>query len=218
MFCFKKSRRSLCSPETYWHYYDGTVVKEKDAKCYAVFLLVIRWSSQEVMIAAKNMGVQVLIPVPFRRKTGRPEDEVKFIMHLLEVEFYDRFVPELHRNNVRFNDRWQEINARNIRGFERAEAMHPPQYWLILNFALNYGGRDYLAVKQTSQFWCEVQSISQKRWSQILHTESLLRAQGSGFIIRTSGDWEFPSFGRLHTVSCILQMRARFGEEAQEVP
>ncbi len=30
----------------------------------------------------------------------RPEDEVKFIMHL-PVEFYDRFVPELHRNNVK---------------------------------------------------------------------------------------------------------------------
>ena len=56
---------------------------------------------QEVTIAAKNMGVQVLTVYAFSTENWtRPEDEVKFIMHL-PVEFYDRFVPELHRNNVK---------------------------------------------------------------------------------------------------------------------
>ena len=56
---------------------------------------------QEVTIAAKNMGVQVLTVYAFSTENWtRPEEEVKFIMHL-PVEFYDRFVPELHRNNVK---------------------------------------------------------------------------------------------------------------------
>ena len=65
--------------------------------------LVIKqgWKLQEVTIAAKKYGVQGLDGLCLSTENwARPEDEVKFIMHL-PVEFYDRFVPELHRNNVK---------------------------------------------------------------------------------------------------------------------
>ena len=56
---------------------------------------------QEVTIAAKNMGVQVLTVYAFSNGNwARPEDEVKFIMHL-PVEFYDKYVPELHERNMK---------------------------------------------------------------------------------------------------------------------
>ena len=56
---------------------------------------------QEVTIAAKEMGVQALTVYAFSTENWtRPQQEVSFIMNL-PVEFYDRFVPELHRNNVK---------------------------------------------------------------------------------------------------------------------
>ena len=56
---------------------------------------------QNVTIAAKELGVQVLTVYAFSTENwSRPEKEVSFIMNL-PVEFYDRYVPELHRNNVK---------------------------------------------------------------------------------------------------------------------
>ena len=58
---------------------------------------------QRVTIAAKEMGVQVLTVYAFSTENwSRPEKEVSFIMNL-PVEFYDRYVPELHKNNVEIN-------------------------------------------------------------------------------------------------------------------
>ncbi len=52
---------------------------------------------QNVTIAAKEMGVQVLTVYAFSTENwSRPEKEVKFIMNL-PVEFYERYVPELHK-------------------------------------------------------------------------------------------------------------------------
>ncbi len=44
---------------------------------------------QEVTIAAKEMGVQAPNGLCSQLKTGRPQQEVSFIMNL-PVEFYDR--------------------------------------------------------------------------------------------------------------------------------
>ena len=61
---------------------------------------------QRVTIAAKEMGVQVLTVYAFSTENwSRPEKEVSFIMNL-PVEFYDRYVPELHKNNVKNPDDW----------------------------------------------------------------------------------------------------------------
>ena len=56
---------------------------------------------QDVTIAASDLGVKVLTVYAFSTENwSRPQDEVKFIMNL-PVEFFDKFVPELHKNNVR---------------------------------------------------------------------------------------------------------------------
>ncbi len=56
---------------------------------------------QEVTIAASDLGIKVLTVYAFSTENwSRPEDEVNFIMNL-PVEFFDKYVPELNKNNVR---------------------------------------------------------------------------------------------------------------------
>ena len=56
---------------------------------------------QDVTIAASDLGVKVLTVYAFSTENwSRPDDEVSFIMNL-PVEFFDKYVPKLHENNVR---------------------------------------------------------------------------------------------------------------------
>ena len=146
----------------------------------------------------------------------RPEDEVKFIMHL-PVEFYDRFVPELHRNNVKIQmiGDTKKLPKETLEALERAEAMTHLNTGLILNFALNYGGRAEItqAVKQIAQEVLDAkfspEDITEEMIADSLYTESLPRVlRDPDLIIRTSGEIRLSNFllGRLHTVSCISQM------------
>ena len=110
---------------------------------------------QEVTIAAKEMGVQALTVYAFSTENWtRPQQEVSFIMNL-PVEFYDRFVPELHRNNVKIQmiGEVSRLPKETLEALEKAEALTHSNTGLILNFALNYGGRAELtqAVKQIAQ-------------------------------------------------------------------
>ena len=110
---------------------------------------------QEVTIAAKEMGVQALTVYAFSTENWtRPQQEVSFIMNL-PVEFYDRFVPELHRNNVKIQmiGEVSRLPKETLEALEKAETLTHSNTGLILNFALNYGGRAELtqAVKQIAQ-------------------------------------------------------------------
>src|SRR3712207_934533 len=53
---------------------------------------------QDVTIAASDLGVKVLTVYAFSTENwSRPQDEVSFIMNL-PVEFFDKYVPTLHKN------------------------------------------------------------------------------------------------------------------------
>lgn len=98
---------------------------------------------QRVTIAAKEMGVQVLTVYAFSTENwSRPEKEVSFIMNL-PVEFYDRYVPELHKNNVKIQmiGDTAKLPKATFEALEKAESLTKLNTGLILNFALNYGGR-----------------------------------------------------------------------------
>ena len=53
-----------------------------------------------VAIAASDMGVKVLTVYAFSTETGPSRSGSKFIMNL-PVEFYDKYVPELHQKNMK---------------------------------------------------------------------------------------------------------------------
>ena len=136
---------------------------------------------QEVTIAAKEMGVQALTVYAFSTENWtRPQQEVSFIMNL-PVEFYDRFVPELHRNNVKIQmiGEVSRLPKETLEALEKAEALTHSNTGLILNFALNYGGRAELtqAVKQIAQEVLDAHlnpgDISEEIIANYLYTSSL---------------------------------------------
>ena len=158
---------------------------------------------QEVTIAAKEMGVQALTVYAFSTENWtRPQQEVSFIMNL-PVEFYDRFVPELHRNNVKIQmiGEVSRLPKETLEALEKAEALTRFNTGLILNFALNYGGRAELtqAVKQIAQEVLDAHlnpgDISEETIANYLYTNSLPKdLRDPDLIIRTSGELRLSNF------------------------
>ena len=158
---------------------------------------------QEVTIAAKEMGVQALTVYAFSTENWtRPQQEVSFIMNL-PVEFYDRFVPELHRNNVKIQmiGEVSRLPKETLEALEKAEALTRSNTGLILNFALNYGGRAELtqAVKQIAQEVLDARlnpgDISEETIANYLYTSSLPKdLRDPDLIIRTSGELRLSNF------------------------
>jgi undecaprenyl diphosphate synthase len=110
---------------------------------------------QKVTKTASDLGVRVLTVYAFSTENwSRPEKEVKFIMNL-PVEFYDKYVPELHANNVKIQmiGDYSKLPQATLNALYKAEQKTKNNTGLILNFALNYGGRDEVtrAVKAIAQ-------------------------------------------------------------------
>ena len=158
---------------------------------------------QEVTKAASDMGVKVLTVYAFSTENwSRPEKEVKFIMNL-PVEFYDKYVPELHANNVRI----QMIGDHSRLPEATLEALHRAEYktrnntGLILNFALNYGGRHEIttAVRSIVQDVLDAKfnpgDIDEKMIADNLYTGSLpSKLRDPDLVIRTSGEQRLSNF------------------------
>ncbi len=158
---------------------------------------------QEVTIAASELGVKVLTVYAFSTENwSRPKDEVKFIMNL-PVEFFDKYVPELHKNNVKI----QVIGETNRLPKETFDAMMRAcektkrNSGLILNFALNYGGRAEItdAVKMIAQEVLEAKinpgDITEETIANHLMTNHLpYLYRDPDLIIRTSGELRLSNF------------------------
>ena len=182
---------------------------------------------REIVRYCRTIGIRYLTVYAFSTENwARPEDEVKFIMHL-PVEFYDRFVPELHRNNVKIQmiGDTKKLPKETLEALERAEAMTHLNTGLILNFALNYGGRAEItqAVKQIAQEVLDAkfspEDITEEMIADSLYTESLPRVlRDPDLIIRTSGEIRLSNFLPWQAAYSELYftdvMWPDFGEEA----
>lgn len=158
---------------------------------------------QNVTKAANQMGVQVLTVYAFSTENwSRPDDEVKFIMNL-PVDFYERYVPELHKNNVKIQmiGDVARLPKPTLDALRRAEELTKLNTGLILNFALNYGGRAELitAMKLITQDVLDAKlnpdDIDEDLISDYLQTHRLPRPlRDPDLIIRTSGELRLSNF------------------------
>ena len=166
----------------------------------------------------KKYGVQVLTVYAFSTENWtRPEDEVKFIMHL-PVEFLWSFRPRGASQQCQdSNDPVIPRNSqRNLRGFGKSRSNDPSQYRFDPEFSLNYGGRAEItqAVKQIAQEVLDAkfspEDITEETIADSLYTESFATCpKGSGFDYpyqRRRSVWVISFLGRLLIVSCISQM------------
>ena len=96
---------------------------------------------RKVAIAASDMSVKALTVYAFSTENWtRPDQEVKFIMNL-PVEFYDKYVPELHQKNMKIQmiGETDRLPKQTFDALKKAEELTKLNTGLILNFALNYG-------------------------------------------------------------------------------
>ncbi|MGT2907439.1 isoprenyl transferase [Streptococcus dentiloxodontae] len=158
---------------------------------------------QDVTIQASELGVKVLTVYAFSTENwSRPEDEVAFIMNL-PVEFFDKYVPKLHENNVRIltmgdNSRLPEAT---LEALKKAVEKTKHNSGLILNFALNYGGRAELvrAISLISQDVLDAKinpdDITEDLVSDYLLTNQLpYLYRDPDLVIRTSGELRLSNF------------------------
>lgn len=104
---------------------------------------------------ASKLGIKVLTLYAFSTENWkRPTDEVSFLMQL-PVDFFDTFVPELIKENVKVHVMgYREFLPSHTQdAVERAIEQTKDNTGMVLNFALNYGSRAEIvtAVKEISE-------------------------------------------------------------------
>lgn len=158
---------------------------------------------KKVAIAASDMGVKALTVYAFSTENWtRPDQEVKFIMNL-PVEFYDKYVPELHQKNMKIQmiGETDRLPKETFDALKKAEELTKLNTGLILNFALNYGGRAEItqAVKLIAQDVLDAKinpgDITEELIGEYLFTGHLPKVLWDpDLIIRTSGELRLSNF------------------------
>ncbi|MFT8668328.1 MAG: isoprenyl transferase [Liquorilactobacillus hordei] len=157
---------------------------------------------KEITKAASNFGVKVLTLYTFSTENWkRPKKEVEFLMSL-PITFFDTFVPELIENNIQVNAMGElnELPAETLAAVNRAIAQTSHCTGMILNFAINYGGRDEI-VAAVRTLAMKVQkrelvadSIDESLISDTLMTSNLKKLANPDLLIRTSGEQRISNF------------------------
>lgn len=157
---------------------------------------------KEIALAANQLGVKVLTLFAFSTENWqRPTEEVKFLMKL-PIDFFDTFIPELIENGI------QVRAIGDINGLPKATAKAVKNAIeqtkngnaMILNFAINYGGRNEIvnATKQISKLVKDqeitIDEIDEVLFSDYLSTSSLLNLANPDLLIRTSGEQRISNF------------------------
>ncbi|MDI3327208.1 MAG: isoprenyl transferase [Alicyclobacillaceae bacterium] len=154
---------------------------------------------KEVTRAADEMGIQILTLYAFSTENWkRPRDEVDYLMRLPE-EFLDRELQELQDNGVqvRLLGDPSALPPHTRRAVEIAVKRTEANKGLILNFALNYGGRAEIvrAVKDIAREVREgtlsPEEIDESLFASRLQTGAL---PDPDLLIRTSGELRISNF------------------------
>lgn len=151
---------------------------------------------------ASHAGVQVLTVYAFSTENwSRPQDEVSFLMKL-PVTFFDTFVPELIKENVRVETIGDidALPASTKKAVLDAKEQTGKNTGMVLNFALNYGGQTEI-IEAAQALATEVQqgtltpeAITKEAFAAKLTTGFLGDLADPDLIIRTSGEERLSNF------------------------
>lgn len=147
---------------------------------------------------SSRLGVKTLTVYAFSTENWkRPEDEVNYLLRLPE-EFMGTFLPELIEENVqvRIMGNKDAIPAHTLNAVEKAVIETKNNTGLILNFALNYGGRAEI-IQAVNSILTDYKSdaltheVNEDIFSKYLMSEGL---QDPDLLIRTSGEIRLSNF------------------------
>ncbi len=150
---------------------------------------------RRVLRAATEFGIEVLTLYAFSTENwARPPAEVGALMRLLS-EVIGRELDELHANGVciRHCGRLEGIAPRLQKEIQRAVALTRNNDRIILNVALNYGGRAEItdAVKQILREGHPPEAVTEDLIAHHLYTAG---SPDVDLIIRTAGEYRLSNF------------------------
>nr|WP_310500373.1 isoprenyl transferase [Paenibacillus qinlingensis] len=154
---------------------------------------------KKITMAANDIGVKVLTMYAFSTENWkRPKDEVEFLMKLPQ-EFFPLEIEELIQNNVRIRmTGWKEgLPDYTLKAIEGAIERTKDNTGLILNFALNYGGRkEIIAGVQDMMRDLENGSLKSDELDESIFSSYMLTSDlpDPDLLIRTSGELRLSNF------------------------
>lgn len=153
----------------------------------------------KIVRAASTTKVKVLTLYTFSTENwNRPKTEIDFLMKLPK-EFLHIYLPELMENNVRIETigDFDALPVHTQKAVQYAKDKTKENDGLLLNFALNYGGR-YEIMRAIRQIMTDVDgdkvsldSLNEEVFSQYLYTNGL---SDPDLLIRTSGEKRLSNF------------------------
>ncbi|NTW71698.1 MAG: isoprenyl transferase [Eubacteriaceae bacterium] len=154
---------------------------------------------RSIVKASSKIGIKVLTLYAFSTENWkRPKAEVEGLMSLFS-NYLKKEVNELHKNNVCFRIIGEKsmLSGSLVNLIAESEALTKNNTGLVLNIAVNYGGRDEIiwAVKEIARDIAlgrmEPEDIDSGMLERHLYTAGL---QDPDLIIRTSGELRLSNF------------------------
>jgi undecaprenyl diphosphate synthase len=154
---------------------------------------------KDIIKAAPSLGIKVLTIYAFSTENwNRPKYEIKILMGLFQSEITKQF-EELLENNVRIRFIGSKVNLPKslIQATEKLEATTEHNTGLIVQVALNYGGRRDIvdAVKKIGHNiksgLLDPEEIGENHISEAISTAGIIDPE---LIIRTSGELRISNF------------------------
>lgn len=154
---------------------------------------------REIVKACLEWGIEILTVYAFSTENWkRPREEVETLMELL-VEYLQKEVDELNHQGVKISaiGRLNELPEKAQKELARAKELTAGNRRLLLNLALNYGGRAELVdacravVEDILQGKLKLDQIDEEVLSRYLYTAGL---PDPDLLIRTAGEMRFSNF------------------------
>ena len=158
-----------------------------------------RESVRDIVRASGELGIEVLTLYSFSTENwSRSKNEVQTLMRWLRESLRDE-IPELDANNVRLNaiGRIQGLSKAVQLALRNALNRTAGNTGLLLNLALNYGGRSELVdafknlASQIQKGLLDPQKIDEETITDALYTANILDPD---LLIRTSGEMRLSNF------------------------
>jgi len=149
----------------------------------------------EIIDYAAIKGIKVLTLYGFSTENwNRPKKEVDYLMNLF-TEFARKYARDFKKKGIQFCHigGLKELPKSLKKEIKEAQKLTKNNKKMILNIALNYGGRDEIvrAIKKIIQKKISSKSINEKVVMDYLDTKGLPDVD---FIIRTSGEMRLSNF------------------------
>ncbi|WP_330375482.1 isoprenyl transferase [Inediibacterium massiliense] len=154
---------------------------------------------REIIKTCSNLHIQHLTLYAFSTENWkRPKEEVSALMQLL-IYYLKQEVSELHKNNVKIRTIGdiQKLPKAAIEEIEASVELTKNNTGLVVNIALNYGGRDEIIhavkkiCKEVKENRIKIEEIDEHMIEEFLYTKGL---PDPDLLIRPSGELRISNF------------------------